>query len=74
MMEKRILKIERVLDGYIFTDSDDFGDEVNVIEEDDNDELAGIEKLLWRIVDALGFYGSKHDAERIRIIRQKRED
>ena len=44
----------------------------------DNQALTGAlksgEELLWWVMDYFGFGGSKHDAERIRIVRVKREE
>ena len=69
------LKITRVNNGYTLTGT--FGDEeepsIDVIEEDDMDELAAGEKLLWSVMDYFNFSGSKHDPERIRVIREKNE-
>ena len=43
------------------------------IEDDEADELKSGENLLWRIGDYFAILGSKHDAERLRIVRVKRE-
>ena len=42
-----------------------------VIEEDPQDDLAEHEHLLWAIMEFFGFTGSKHDPERLKIIRKK---
>ncbi len=42
-----------------------------VIEHDDDDELKSAEELLWRIAEFFDLLGSKHDKERLRVIREK---
>jgi hypothetical protein len=44
-----------------------------VIEDDFLDDLKHHEKLLCWIADFFGFSGSKHDHERIKVVREKRE-
>jgi len=47
---------------------DDQVDEVYEFSEfGPNDELGAVARLLWAIQDHLGYFGSKHDAQRIRI-------
>jgi len=41
-----------------------------VVEEDEEDELSVHEKMLYEIIEHFGFFGSKHDKERIRIVRE----
>jgi hypothetical protein len=41
-----------------------------VIHDDEEDELASHEGLLWHVSDYFNFQGSRHDADRIRIIRE----
>jgi len=41
-----------------------------VIEDDESDELKANESMLWWILEYFGGTGSKHDKERIRIVRQ----
>ena len=44
------------------------------IEDDEVDELKSGENLLWGVLDHFSLGGSKHDAERLRIVREKRDD
>ncbi len=44
------------------------------IEDDERDELKSHERLLWEVMDYFGFGGSKHDALRLRISRENRDD
>ena len=44
-----------------------------LIESSEGDELNEHERLLWEVMDFFGFGGSKHDAERLRIIREKKD-
>ena len=43
------------------------------IQDDEVDELKSGEELLWWILGYFSFGGSKHDPERIMIIREKGE-
>jgi hypothetical protein len=65
------LRIIRVENGYILEKSD--GNKF-VIEEDENDELREHEQLLLEIRDYFAFAGSKHDRERIQILRMHQND
>jgi hypothetical protein len=73
------LAIERTDNGYLIVFEDTYVDEdqtyirSEVIQDDDVDELKSGEALLWWIMDWFEFGGSKHDAERIRIVRVKRD-
>jgi hypothetical protein len=72
-MEGWSITIEKVDTGYIL-DTPEPNDELGkkwVREERDDDELYAIERVLWDILTYFGHYGSKHDAERIRIMREK---
>jgi hypothetical protein len=62
------LHIVRAQNGYILTDQDGRD---SVIEEDEQDELKAHEHLLWQIMEYFAFEGSRHDKERIRVIREK---
>ena len=44
------------------------------IEDDEVDELKSGEELLWEVADHFSLGGSKHDAERLKIVREKRDD
>jgi hypothetical protein len=61
------LRISKVSNGYILTSTD----MQEVIEDDDKDELKSGEELLWKVMEYFNFYGSKHDPERLRVIREK---
>jgi hypothetical protein len=65
------LHIVRAQNGYILTDQDgqDF-----VIEEDEQDELKAHEHLLWMVIEHFSFGGSKHDPERLRVVREKHNE
>ena len=43
------------------------------IQDDEGDGLKSGEELLWWIMDYFSFSGSKHDPERIRVVREKQE-
>ncbi len=43
-----------------------------IIEDDEEDELKSHERLLNEVMDYFVFGGSKHDTERLRIIREKK--
>ena len=61
------LTITRIDNGYTL-----IGHDINcVVEDDDEDELISHEQLLWYIMEYFNFGGSKHDSERIRIVREK---
>jgi len=70
--EEWSLKITRVDNGYKLTGSgDSFNPRETVIEDSETDELISHEQLLFEVMEYFNFGGSKHDPERIRIIRQK---
>ena len=67
------LAIERVDNGYLLTAPEE---EREWVIEDGNDtagviNLTSGENLLWQVMDFFAFGGSKHDEERIRIVREK---
>ena len=69
------LIINKVENGYILSYEDELNDETKivrkiVIQEDESDELKAHEEMLWQVIEYFGFYGSKHDKERIRVIRE----
>ena len=70
------LSIEMVSNGYVlsFHDPEHECKRIEVIEESEYDALKAGETLLWWLMDFYGFGGSKHDAERLRIVRLKREE
>lgn len=73
------LEITRGQNGYRLGYYEDIGEggarvwQEEYIEDDEGDELKSGEELLWQVMNYFGFGGSKHDPERIRIIREKRE-
>jgi len=44
------------------------------VEDDETDELKSHENLLWEVITYFGFGGSKWDEERIKIVREKKDD
>ena len=73
------LEIERVDNGYLLTASDQEGDgpSTRVIEDGDWCGLVNLtsgEALLWEVMDFFNFGGSKHDKQRIRIVREEGEN
>jgi len=59
--------ITRIDNGYTLCGTD----KCAVIEDDDEDELRSHEELLWEIMEYFNFGGSKHDSERLRVVREK---
>jgi len=62
------LLITRVENGYYIKAPNE---QPYVIQENEKDELKDHEELLWYIMEYFNFGGSKHDLERLRIIREK---
>ena len=54
--------------GYILTD---YEGKQWVIEDSDTDPLASGEHFLWDIMNHFDFAGSRHDKERLRVVREK---
>jgi hypothetical protein len=79
-MDERKLTIKRVDNGYLvsgITVSNTTGESFyfeEVIEDGDTDTLTSHYKLLYTVMEYFNFGGSKHDPERIRIIREKQND
>jgi hypothetical protein len=69
--EEWSLKIIRVDNGYFLEGAD--GARI-VIQERDEDELLEHENLLFEVMAYFNFGGTKHDKERIRIIREPKGD
>ena len=73
------LEIIRVGNGYKIKVANQSGDPAElgyteeVIEDREEDELRSGEELLWFIMDFFAFGGSKHDKERLRIVREPGE-
>jgi hypothetical protein len=63
-------EIRRVGNGFVVKY---YGDSVlmeETITDSEEDELLSIEELLWFIKDLFGYFGSKHDYERLGICRE----
>ena len=72
------LNITKAENGYVlrWSDEDEYGAEVihtEVVEDDERDQLKSGVELLYRIMEYFGFLGSKHDEERIRVVRVGRD-
>jgi len=68
------LKITRVLNGYVLEgDSGEDFIQKTVIEDKEEDELSSHEKLLWEVMEYFNLGGTKHDKERIKVVREKNE-
>ena len=67
------LTIQRLDNGYLLTapDNEGLGESEWVIEDSDTDNLLSGEYLLWEVMEYFNFGGSKHDSERIRIVREE---
>lgn len=66
------LTIERASNGFILS-----GEEVHeVVQEKEDSELEALQTLLYSVLDWAGYYGSKHDAQRlfVRIEKQNEND
>jgi len=61
-MEKWVLKIEKVQNGYHLK-----GNETDIVIDDDDGELKAMQRVLWQVMEHFSMQGSKHDPERIRI-------
>ena len=65
------LKITHVDNGYLLEGRNDIGMPIQwVIEDNEADELASHESLLWHIMDYFSFGGCKHDPIRLRVTRE----
>lgn len=69
------LEITRGQNGYKLKYADEIEEDgisnrEEYIQDDDTDELKSGEELLWWVIEYFGFGGSKHDKERLRIIRE----
>ncbi len=66
------LIIIRESNGYMLDGASDGNSRIRtVIEDDEMDELKSHERLLLEVMEYFGFQGSRHDKERIKIIREK---
>jgi len=73
------LHIRKGDNGYRLTYEEELGNgeilgREEYIQDSDDDPLKAGEELLWRIMEYFNFYGSKHDSERLRVIRVKRDE
>jgi hypothetical protein len=71
-----VLRIEKVENGFIASYRLDEETTLNkeVFQDDGTDDLKSGEEMLWFVLDHFGIGGSKHDPERIRIVREKRDE
>lgn len=72
------VEISRGENGYkcgywVDTEDDQWERKEEYIQDDEVDELKSGEELLWWVLEYFSLGGSKHDPERIRIIREKGE-
>lgn len=66
------LTITRESNGYVLDGAYGLGSRGRtVIEDDEMDGLKSHEHLLLEVMEYFGFQGSRHDKERIKIIREK---
>lgn len=65
------LTIERVSNGFITK-----GEQTEVHAEGGDSELEALQSLLYSVLEWAGYYGSKHDAQRlfVRIEKQNEDD
>jgi hypothetical protein len=70
------LTIDRVENGYRMVYEDEDTIEALVFEEPENCEKSPdpqtVSRLLYEVIEHLGAYGSDHDAERVRVIVEKK--
>lgn len=71
-MEKWRLTIEKADNGFILTGEGADNNGPFVIQEQD-DELCQWEELVYQVWEFFGHYGSKHDKERLRVVREKQK-
>ena len=73
-----MIQIEQAQNGIIIkTIYKDESDGVTVFETEDdmgNENYEGRSAVLWHLIDQLGWYGSKHDAKRLRIHIETNEE
>ena len=73
-LEEWKLIIKKVSNGYILEGTDADGNQcITVIEENEKDKLQAYENLVWSVLENFGYYGSKHDKERLTMVREKQE-
>ncbi|OGM09224.1 hypothetical protein A2Z67_04775 [Candidatus Woesebacteria bacterium RBG_13_36_22] len=66
------LKINRARNGYVLERG---GEPFSiVIEEDENDDLKEHEELLWEVMEYFDFQGTKHNKERLKVVRTENDD
>jgi len=67
------LKITRVENGYVMEGRNQNGVPTKkVVEELLDDELGCHETMLWEVMEYFNFQGSKHDKERLFVVRKKK--
>lgn len=73
-MSDNWLRIERVANGFILKslgETEEYYIDTEVIADAEDDELSAGQELLWRVVDYFNLGGSRHDAQRLTITREK---
>lgn len=65
-MDKWLLKIEKVQNGYHIK-----GSELDIVIDEDDGELKAMQGVLWQVLEYFNMQGSKHDPERIYIEIEK---
>lgn len=81
MLDDWYLKIIRVSDGYILEERNpEYSYQENpeaveyirsVVADNELDELASGQELLWRVMDYFALRGDRYDKERLQIIRER---
>jgi hypothetical protein len=70
------LTIEKVDNGFLILGHDEGDTYAEVFEEPENrvqsPDPGTVRRLLWAIQEYVGAYGSDHDAERVRVIVEKK--
>lgn len=63
------ISIQRVDNGFILS-----SEEMSQVYSDDDNELLAVQRLLFAIIEYFGYYGSKHDLERLRVVIEKQNE
>lgn len=75
MIEEWTLKISKIDNGYILEGNrDEEGNYLYMVIEETDDELKAPEQLLRGIMEYFSLLGSKHDVQRLQIVRQKKRE
>ncbi len=65
------LTIEKVDNGFII--SGDARREVYSNGYDDSEDLIAIQSMLYSVLEYFGYFGSKHDTERLKVVIEKQD-